>query len=144
MCTIYVVDDDESPRRGLLRLLNAAGHQARGFASGQELLVLPDEAFDKACLITDARMASMHPAEIIASLKGRGLAPVMIMITADNHPEVRAMASEIGAAAFFTKPVDGPALLDTIEWVTRHAGDSSSLIAPEEINQHLAGAQPQP
>ncbi len=124
-------------------MLNAAGHQARGFASGHELLALPDDALANACLITDARMASMRPAEISALLKKRGLSPVMIMITADNRPEVRAMASEIGAAAFFTKPVDGPALLDTIAWVTRGSGDLSPSIVPQTINQHLAGAQPQ-
>lgn len=145
MCKIYVIDDDESPRRGLVRLLKAAGYPVTGFASGRELLALPDEEINAACLITDARMASMAASDMMRALQLRGLAPVTIMITADHHPDVRAMANELGAAAFFSKPVDGPALLDTIAWLTRNAAKPATANAQSfENKEHLAGAQPQP
>lgn len=119
MRNIYIVDDDESPRRGLVRLLKAGGYDASGFASGQDLLALPDAVMTNACIIMDARMASMHPTNIYTELKQRNLCPIIIMITADNRQEVRAIANQVGAVAFFTKPVDGVALLDMVAWVTR-------------------------
>lgn len=144
MCKVFVIDDDESPRRGLIRLLKAAGYAVTGFASGQELLALPDEELDPACLITDARMASMAPGDLMRELKRRGHAPVTIMITADNHPDVRAMAHDLGAAAFFSKPVDGPALLDTIAWLTRQTNVKPVPVSAHAIEnkKHLTGAEP--
>ena len=35
---IAIVDDDESVRKAVIRLLQAAGHRARGYASAREFL----------------------------------------------------------------------------------------------------------
>lgn len=39
---IHVVDDDDSLRNALLRLLAAAGFEARGYASAGDFLLQPD------------------------------------------------------------------------------------------------------
>jgi FixJ family two-component response regulator len=51
---IHVVDDDESLRTALLRLLGAAGFEARGYASTGEFLLqpMPDRP---GCVLLDVR-----------------------------------------------------------------------------------------
>jgi len=51
-----------------------------------------------------------------AELSSRDISMPVIVITADEDPDTRRRARQAGAAAFFRKPVDGPALLDAIEW----------------------------
>ena len=45
----------------------------------------------------------------------------MIALSARDDPAMRRLAQELGAEAFFRKPVDAAALLDSIDWVTRAA-----------------------
>jgi CheY-like chemotaxis protein len=42
-----------------------------------------------------------------------------ILLTANDEEETRREARSAGAAAFFRKPVDAEALLDTIRWAIR-------------------------
>jgi DNA-binding response OmpR family regulator len=48
----------------------------------------------------------------------------VIALSARDDPETRRIARELGAEAFFRKPVDAAALLDSIDWVTRVEGRS--------------------
>jgi DNA-binding response OmpR family regulator len=43
----------------------------------------------------------------------------VIALSARDDPQARRTARELGARAFFRKPVDAAALLDSINWVTR-------------------------
>ena len=116
--TIFLVDDDWSARSGLARLLRAAGHDVRSFASADEFLeALPPET--TGCLVLDARMPGLSGEELQAELKARGLHLPTIVITADDDPEIRQKAEKIKAAGFFRKPVDGTALLDAVNWALR-------------------------
>jgi FixJ family two-component response regulator len=115
---VFVVDDDPSARNGLVRLLRTAGHDTRGFESADQFLeeVVP-EASD--CLVLDARMPGMSGEELQAELQRRGIQLPIIVISADDDSETRQNAFRMDAAAFFRKPVDGPALLDAIDWALR-------------------------
>ncbi len=115
---VFVVDDDLSARRGLARLLRAAGHDTRDFASATEFL----DAFEPGaggCLLLDARMPGLSSEELQAELEVRRCNLPIIVITGDDDPETRRSAQRIKAAGFFRKPVDGPALLDAIAWAMR-------------------------
>ena len=115
---VFVVDDDLSARRGLARLLRAAGHDTLDFASADEFL----DAFDSetsGCLVLDARMPGMSGEELQAELVARDAQLSIIVITGDDDPETRRRALAMQAAGFFRKPVDGTALLDAIAWAMR-------------------------
>jgi FixJ family two-component response regulator len=121
---VFVVDDDLSSRRGLARLLRAAGHDTLDFASADEFL----NAFDpetSGCLVLDARMPGMSGEELQAELVDRGADLAIIMITGDDDPETRRRALTMRAAGFFRKPVDGTALLDAIAWAMRSGFESN-------------------
>ena len=115
--SVFVVDGDPSPRDGLLRLLNAAGYVARGFESADEMLRHLDlEAEVLGCLVLDLRMRGLSAWDLQRELEARGLNAPVIVVTADDTPETRRMAQNMKATAFFRKPVDSTALLDSIEW----------------------------
>lgn len=118
---VFLVDDDPSARRGIARLLRAAGHDVLESSSATELLdSLDSEA--SGCLVLDARTPGLSGAELQARLEALQLDLPVIVISADDEPEIRREAYAIGAVGFFRKPVDGTALLDAIAWALRPNG----------------------
>jgi FixJ family two-component response regulator len=65
---IHVVDDDESLRRSLLRLLQAAGYEARGYGSTGEFLLEP-QPDRPGCVLLDLRLPGPSGLELQAALK---------------------------------------------------------------------------
>ena len=122
---VFVVDDDLSARRGLARLLRTAGHYVRAFASTSELLDSLDPE-TSGCLVLDARAPGPSGAELVAELELRQIDLRVIVITADEEPEIRRRAHAMKAVGCFRKPVDGAALHDSIAWVLRSAGPGTA------------------
>src|SRR6201987_1611603 len=111
---IAVVDDDEMVRGALQRLLKASGLGAVSFKSAEDLLKsgqLPDIA----CLIVDIRMPGMSGIELQARLKAEQCRIPIIFISGQGDIPLAVSAMKNGASDFFTKPVDGAALLSSIE-----------------------------
>jgi FixJ family two-component response regulator len=111
---IHVVDDDESFRTALLRLLRAAGHEARGYASTGEFLLrpLPDRP---GCVLLDLRLpGGPSGLDLQEALETHGVTLPVIFLTghADVPSTVRAMKA--GAVDFLTKPVERETLSDAI------------------------------
>jgi len=113
--TVCVVDDDTSARRGLERLLRAAGYRVAAFDSLGGLLE-SSRPEGSACLVLDATVAGSMEARVHEFCSGKSGRLPVIFVTASDDPKTREMAREIGAVGFFHKPVDGPALLDAIAW----------------------------
>ena len=111
---IHVVDDDESLRTALLRLLSAAGFEACGYASTGDFLLhpLPDRP---GCLLLDVRMPGPSGLDLQAALQRQGITLPVIFLTghADVASSVRAMKA--GAVDFLTKPVERDTLLDALQ-----------------------------
>jgi FixJ family two-component response regulator len=128
---VFVVDDDQSVRNGLARLLRAAGHDVDTFSSTRDFLdTLAPEVHG--CVVLDARLPGPRGEALWAELKMRGRQLSVIVVTADDSPETRRKAQEMGAAAFFRKPVDGTALLDAIAWAELHGRESRDGLEQEE------------
>lgn len=110
---IYIVDDDESVRSSLKRLMRSAGLSARVFAAAEELLQgwVPDTP---ACAIVDVHMPGMNGLELQQFLAARQPPVPVIMITAHDDPTSRASAIAAGAAAFLQKPFDDSTLLQAV------------------------------
>lgn len=119
---IYIVDDDDSVRRALGRLIRSEGLTSEAFASGELFLAgLPDDAHG--CVVMDIRMPGLTGYDVQQRLRARGQKIPVIALSAQDDTEARHRARELGAAAFFRKPVDDQALLDSIHWlmgVTEH------------------------
>ncbi|MHC4712705.1 MAG: response regulator transcription factor [Planctomycetota bacterium] len=112
---VYIVDDDESVRRGLSRLMHSAEIESVAFASAAEFL---ESSYrdSNACLVVDVRMPGMTGLELQRELSARATKIPVIFITAYDTEETREEAKRIGALGYFRKPVESHALLDAIEW----------------------------
>jgi FixJ family two-component response regulator len=110
--TVYIVDDDASVRDSARALLESYDLEVADYPSAQAFL----EAFEaghRACLLLDVNMPEMGGIELLELLRGRRIAIPVIMVSAQNDPEVKARAARAGAFAFFEKPV-GDSLIDAI------------------------------
>jgi FixJ family two-component response regulator len=123
---IAVVDDDESVRKALKRLLRAANLDADTFASGREFLdSLPAQVPD--CIVLDLHMPGMNGLDIQRQLARGALRVPIVVITGHDEPQTRAQCLSAGAAAYLRKPLDDEALLDAIH---RAAGGAFSACSP--------------
>ena len=67
--TVFIVDDDPSARRGLTRLVRAAGLKVESFGSAGEFLDA-DRVDGPGCIVLDVRMPSMTGPELQERLRG--------------------------------------------------------------------------
>jgi len=105
---IAIVDDDDSVRRSLLRVVQTAGYAAEGFASAREFLDwLPQGR--AACLLLDVHMSEMSGFD----LQDRLAVPI-IFITAHDDAKTQARIEKSGAVAHLRKPYDEQTVLDAI------------------------------
>ena len=111
---VSIIDDDASVRRGLARLVKAAGYDVETFASAHEYLARPRPE-DPCCLLLDVRMPGLSGLELQEALArtGRRVSIVFLSGQSDIPRSVKAMKG--GAVDFLTKPVDDRALLGAIE-----------------------------
>jgi len=113
-CLVAVVDDEESVRKALGRLIRSAGYGVEMFDSGAEFLQSlqrrrPD------CVVLDLRMPQVNGFELQLALKRSGADVPVVIITGDDTAGNRERALRQGALAFLRKPVDDAQLIDAIQ-----------------------------
>jgi FixJ family two-component response regulator len=117
---VYVIDDDESVRKAFSRLLRSENLECETFSSPEEFLSVPRQDMN-ACIIADIRMPGSTGFDLAETLKSSGIETPLIVVSASDDSQVREYAHELGAVAFFRKPVDDQALLDAIWWaISKH------------------------
>ena len=114
---VYVVDDDDSVRKALCRLLNASGYTVKSYASPERFLeeFTPDSS---GCLILDMTMPGMTGLQVQERMRERGIGLPVIAVSAHDDNQARESARKLGADFFLHKPVDYQALIDSISWVS--------------------------
>jgi len=112
--TVFIIDDDPSARRGLTRLVRAAGLNAESFASAAEFLT-SDQRSGPGCIVLDVRMPEMTGPELQEELIKADYSMPIVFLSAHADVPIAAGAMKKGAVDFLTKPVDGPDLLAAIE-----------------------------
>jgi FixJ family two-component response regulator len=111
---ISIIDDDDSVRASLQRLMRAVGFAVNVFASAEEFLD-SDRLRKTDCLILDVRLPGMNGLDLQCHLAtGHSEIPI-IFITSYEEDEVRARALNAGAVDYFLKPFDDEDLLAAIE-----------------------------
>jgi FixJ family two-component response regulator len=115
---VFVIDDDDSVRRSLERLLRSVDLDVETFASAQDFLrkPMPDRP---ACVVLDLRLPGPSGLELQESLtrSGHDVPIVFISGHADVPSSVRAIKA--GAVDFLQKPFSDQALLDIIHGALR-------------------------
>jgi FixJ family two-component response regulator len=111
---IAVVDDEESVRKALGRLMRAAGFDVVTFSSGADFLHSLAQRAPQ-CVVLDLRMPQGNGFDVQDALRRGGQKVPVVIITGDDTPESRERALAQGAKAFLRKPVDDATLLDAIQ-----------------------------
>ncbi|HWT85973.1 MAG TPA: response regulator, partial [Myxococcales bacterium] len=112
---VYLVDDDESVRNALLRLLKSAGYRARAFATAQALLAEqpPDDA--PVVVLTDLRMPGIDGIQLAEKLSAYPMPPPIVFLSAHGDVPASVKAMKDGAVDFLEKPVQEEDLFDALE-----------------------------
>ncbi len=111
---VCVVDDDQSVRRGLGRLLKSVGYAAETFASAEDYL--SREIFQgPICLILDVRMPGLNGLGLQEALETRGACEQIVFITGHGDVPTATQAMKNGAVDFLTKPFDDAELTEAVK-----------------------------
>jgi FixJ family two-component response regulator len=115
---IALVDDEESVRRALARMLSASQFDVEVFASGQEFLDslrtrVPD------CAILDYQMPGLTGRDVQRHLSVEQIRLPIIVVTAHDHPALREQCLADGAVAYLAKPLQRERLVDLINGAIR-------------------------
>lgn len=118
---IYAIDDDPSILRSFQRLLRSDNLPVTVFSSAEEFL--KDASIKEGdCLILDLQMPGMKGFTLIEELKLKGIRLPVIIVTAFDDLQSRERSRQLGVEAFFLKPADGQALLDSVRRAINHKG----------------------
>jgi two-component system, LuxR family, response regulator FixJ len=121
---VAIVDDDESIRRALARLLRAHGIDNRTFASAQEYLE-GASATAAACIIVDLHLRDgMNGFELSEYLRARGASPPLIFITGQDEHELWFLRAGAPNSTVLRKPFDATLLLGLVSRSVREENGS--------------------
>jgi len=115
---VAVVDDEESVRKALKRLLRAAGLEAESYATGQEFLEQAAKR-EPDCVVLDLHMPVMSGSQVLAQIRKMPHRPPVVVITAHDVPEKRDECLAAGACAYLRKPLEDRLLLNAISAALR-------------------------
>ena len=111
---VYIVDDDQSMRKFLRRLVSLSGWQSETFASAEEFMdrVRSDTP---GCLLLDIRMPGLSGLDLQQELSQARIHIPIIFITGHGDIPMSVQAMKAGAVSFLTKPLRNQELLDAIQ-----------------------------
>jgi FixJ family two-component response regulator len=140
--TVFIIDDDPSARRGLTRLIRAAGMKAESFSSAVGFLT-SERREGPGCIVLDVRMPEMTGPELQEELAGADYSMPIVFISADSDVPIAARAMKRGAVDFLTKPVDKVDLLGAIRLsLAKDAGNRAQRDQKNSIHDRLGKLTP--
>ena len=111
---VIIVDDDQSFRTFLVRLVGTIGLKAMPFASAEEFLTArrPD---GPACLVLDVQMPGLSGLDLQRELTRVGHQLPIVFITGHGDIPMTVEAMKAGAVGFLGKPLRNQDLLDAVK-----------------------------
>jgi FixJ family two-component response regulator len=111
---VFVIDDDDSVRRALQRLIRSVGLRVELFGSAREFLER-DRPNIPSCMILDIRLPGMSGLDFQRRLAEAKIHIPIIFITGHGDIPMTVRAMKAGAVEFLTKPFNDQDLLDAIQ-----------------------------
>ncbi len=125
---IAVIDDDQSLRRALVRVLARAGLDVRAFASARGFLSAPG-VDDVSCVVSDLRMPEVDGLQLQQALQRRVPHLAMVFLTGHGDVPTTVTAMKAGAVDFLEKPVNSATLLEAIHRASERSARSRAASA---------------
>lgn len=111
---VFVVDDDESVRAGLVRLISVSGYPVRSFENAKGFLE-SDCSHGPGCLLLDYSLPDMSGLQVQAELRARDSQMPIIFMSGYGDIPLTVQAMKYGALDFLTKPVREGVLFAAID-----------------------------
>ena len=111
---VFVIDDDESVRKSLKRLLDANHYKTEVFKSASEFLSCSPHS-GPSCVIVDVKMPGLNGIAFQEALIEHGREEQLIFITAHGDLPMCAQAMKAGAVDFLPKPFKPQQLLESVK-----------------------------
>ena len=111
---VFVIDDDESVRRGLRRFLRSANYENEVFKSASDFLARPPHP-GPVCVIVDVQMPGINGIDFQQALIQRHREEQLVFITGHGNIPMCAQVMKAGAVDFLPKPFKSQELLKCIE-----------------------------
>jgi len=112
--TVFVIDDDPSVLKSLLRLLRSLGFDTETFASAE--LFLARKHYDGVgCLVLDVQMPGLSGMDLQDALSKADYSMPIIFITGHGNIPMSVQAMKKGAVDFLTKPFDDKELMQAVK-----------------------------
>ena len=100
---IAIVEDDESLRNVLQRLLSALEYRVECYASAREFLHAAVKS-EATCLLIDVELGAASGVNMVRELYASGSKPPVIFMSGSTDEAIRRRCTEFGCAAFLRKP----------------------------------------
>jgi len=111
---VYIVDDDESVRAGLVRLVSVSGYPVRSFENATMFLD-SDCSREAGCLLLDYSLPDMSGLQVQEELRARDSQMPIIFMSGYGDIPLSVEAMKHGAVDFLTKPVRENVLFAAID-----------------------------
>jgi len=111
---VHVVDDDDSLRKAVARLLRAAGYDVRAYTSAGEFALASRENNRRGSLLLDVRMPGPSGLDLQEALAREDEPLPVIFLTAHGDVPTSVRAMKAGAVDFLTKPIKRDVLLSAV------------------------------
>jgi FixJ family two-component response regulator len=116
---IHIVDDDESFRRAISRLLKVSGYEVADYESATSFLQTIADA-KPGCLVLDVQMPAFGGLQLQEELTKLSQSWPIIFMTGHGDIPTSVRAIKAGAEDFLPKPVSKETLLEAIERALVH------------------------
>ena len=110
---VFIVDDDDSVRKSLARLIKSVGLKVETFSSANDFL--KRDSYDgPSCLVLDIRMPGLSGLDLQAELAGAQRTLSIVFISGHGNITMSVQAIKAGAVDFLEKPFEEQDLLDAV------------------------------
>lgn len=111
--TVHVVDDDESTRTSLTRLLRAAGFEAASYPTAREFMASAQSA-RPGCIVLDVNLPELNGLDFFDAMRRQGVSLPVVFLTGYGDIPMTVRAMKAGAVDFLTKPLERGTFLNAI------------------------------
>jgi FixJ family two-component response regulator len=141
--TVHLIDDDESFRTAVGRVLQFAGYRIREYPSAGAFLLQPAARLEPGCILLDLRMPGPSGMELHEAIRQAEDALPVIFVSGHGDVASTARAMKGGAVDFLPKPVEREALLAAVSAaIARDAKRRAQQGERRELEARFAALQP--
>jgi len=139
---VFIVDDDDSVRKSLARLITSVGLKVETFSSANAFL--KRDSYDgPACLVLDIRMPGLSGLDLQTELAKAQRTLSIVFITGHGNIPMSVQAIKAGAVDFLEKPFEEQALLDAVHLaIQKDRAAKEKLAELSEIQERVESLTP--